>query len=137
MNSSLLDSLSGLFDFSTYFVTALGFLALFCIAYCRVTPYNELKLIRSGNTSAAISFGSALLGFVLPLHSAITHSVSFIDMLIWALIAMLIQFALFGMVRLIFRDLVREIENDHTAAATLLAFCSVSIGILNAACMTY
>jgi putative membrane protein len=137
LNSSFFDSLSGLLAFCAYFVAALGFVALFCLVYCRVTPYNELKLIRSGNTSAAISFGGALLGFVLPLYSAITHSVSFIDMLIWALIAMLIQFALFGLVRLIFRDLVREIENNHTAAAALLAFCSVSIGILNAACMTY
>jgi putative membrane protein len=137
MNSSFIDSLSGLLDFCTYFAAALGFVALFCIVYCRITPYNELKLIKSGNTSAAISFGGALLGFVLPLYSAITHSVSFIDMLIWAMIAMLVQFAIFGSVRLFFKSLVRDIENDHTAAATLLAFCSVSIGILNAACMTY
>ena len=102
-----------------------------------MTPYNELRLIKEGNTSAAISFGGALLGFVLPLYSAITHSVSLIDMLIWALIAMLVQFATFGIVRVIFKSLVRDIENNHSAAATLLAFCSVSIGILNAACMTY
>jgi putative membrane protein len=137
MNGSFSDLVSGLLGFCTYFGAALGFVALFCCVYCRVTPYDELKLIRSGNASAAIGFGGALLGFVLPLYSAITHSVGFIDMLIWAMIAMLVQLALFGLVRLIFRDLVREIENDHTAAATLLAFCSISIGILNAACMTY
>jgi putative membrane protein len=137
MNSSFIDSLSGLYDFGTYFLVSLVFVTLFCLIYCRVTPYDELKLIRSGNTSAAISFGGALLGFVLPLHSAVTHSVSFIDMMIWAMIAMILQLAVFGLVRLVLRDLVKEIENNHTAAATLLAFCSVSIGILNAACMTY
>lgn len=137
MNSSLLDSLSGLFDFCKYFVAAVGFVLLFCLVYCKFTPYNELKLIRGGNTSAAISLGGAIVGFVLPLCSAITHSVGFVDMLIWAMIAMLAQFALFGSVRIFFRSLVQEIENNHTAAATLLAFSSVAIGILNAACMTY
>ena len=137
MNSSFVDSLSGLVDFGTYFTAAIGFVLIFCLVYCKMTPYNEIKLIKQGNTSAAISFGGALLGFVLPLYSAITHSVSFIDMLIWAMISMLVQIALFGGVRLTFKSLVRDIEDDRTAAATLLAFCSISIGILNAACMTY
>lgn len=137
MHSALLESLSGLLDFCKYFIAALGFVAIFALIYCRMTPYDEMQLIREGKTSAAISLGGALLGFILPLYSAITHSVGFIDMLIWALVAMLVQFAVFGSVRLIFKDLVSEIENDHLAAATLLAFCSVAIGILNAGCMTY
>lgn len=137
MYSSFIDSVSGLLGFCMYFGAALGFVILFFIVYCAMTPYNELKLIRSGNTSAAISLGGALVGFVLPLHSAITHSVSFIDMVIWAAIAMLVQVATFGSVRLLFKSLVRDIENDHTSAATMLASCSLAIGILNAACMTF
>lgn len=137
MNSNLLASLSGLLGFCTYFAAAIVFVIVFCMIYCKITPYDELKLIRSGNSAAAISFGGALIGFILPLYSAITHSVGLIDMLIWAVIAMLVQIAVFGTVRMIFKDLVSEIENNHTAAATLLAFCSTSIGILNAACMTY
>lgn len=137
MNNLMLESLPGLLGFCKYFGSAIVFLLLFCLIYCKLTPYNEIRLIKNGNTSAAISFGGALLGFVLPLYSAITHSVDFFDMLIWSMVAMLVQFAVFGSVRVIFRDLVRDIENDHSAAATLLAFCSVSIGILNAACMTY
>jgi putative membrane protein len=85
----------------------------------------------------AISFGGALIGFILPLNSAITHSVGFIDMLIWAAIAMIVQLTVFGIVRLFFKGLVREIEKNQTAAATLLAFFSIAIGILNAASMTY
>lgn len=137
MNCTLLDSMPGLIGFCTYFASAICFVVVFCMIYCKLTPYDELKLIRSGNSAAAISFGGALLGFILPLYSAITHSVGFMDMLIWAVIAMLVQVAVFGSVRLILKDLVQEIENNHTAAATLLAFCSISIGILNAACMTY
>lgn len=137
MNSTLLASLSGLLGFCSYFAAAIFFVIMFVIIYCKITPYDELKLIKDGNCAAAISFGGALIGFILPLYSAITHSVGFIDMLIWAIIAMLVQFAVFGIVRMILKDLVQKIETSHTAAATLLAFCSISIGILNAGCMTY
>lgn len=137
MHSTLLESLSGLMDFCAYFGAAVGFVLLFCFMYCTMTPYSELKLIKAGNSAAATSFGGALLGFVLPLYSAITHSVSFIDMLIWAAVAVVIQCAVFGAVRMTLKTLVQEIEHNQTAAAILLAFCSVAIGIINAACMTY
>jgi putative membrane protein len=137
MQNTLLESLSGFVGFCKYFVAALGFVVVFCQIYCWVTPYDELKLVRQGNVAPAISFGGALIGFILPLHSAITHSVGFTDMLIWAVVAMVVQLTVFGIVRMFFKEMVREIENNHTAAATLLAFFSVAIGILNAASMTY
>jgi putative membrane protein len=137
MQDNLLESLSGLIGFCKYFGAAVGFVVVFCQVYCWITPYNELKLVREGNVAPAISFGGAMIGFILPLHSAITHSVGFLDMLIWAAVAMIVQLTVFGIVRLFFKGLVRDIENNHTAAATLLAFFAVAIGILNAASMTY
>ena len=137
MQDTLLESLSGLIGFCKYFMAAIGFVVVFCQVYCWITPYDELKLVREGNVAPAVSFGGALIGFTLPLHSAISHSVGFMDMLIWAAVAMVVQLTVFGIVRLFFRGLVREIENNHTAAATLLAFFSLAIGILNAASMTY
>ena len=137
MHGTLLESLSGLIGFCKYFGAAVGFVVVFCQVYCWITPYNELKLVREGNVAPAVSFGGALIGFILPLHSAISHSVGFIDMLIWAVVAMVVQLTVFGIVRLLFKSLVREIENNHMAAATLLAFFSLAIGILNAASMTY
>jgi putative membrane protein len=137
MNGLGLDSFQGMIDFAKYFMAALGFLLVFCAIYCKITPYDELKLVREGKTAPAISFGGAFIGFVLPLHSAITHSVGFLDMLIWALVAMVVQILVFSIVRVIFKDLVKQIEDNQVASATLLAFFSVSIGLLNAASMTY
>jgi len=137
MQDTMLESLSGLIGFCKYFAAAIGFVVIFCQVYCWITPYDELKLVREGKVAPAISFGGALIGFILPLYSAITHSVGFIDMLIWAAVAMVVQLTVFGIVRLFFRGLVREIENDQTAAATLLAFFAAAIGLLNAASMTY
>lgn len=137
MNALQLDSFQGLFNFGAYFMAALGYLLIFCVVYARVTPYAELKLVREGKLAPAISFSGAVIGFVLPLNSAITHSVGFSDMLLWALVAMAVQILVFSLVRLIFRDLVRQIEENQTAAATLLAVFSVAIGLLNAASMSY
>jgi putative membrane protein len=137
MEMILLDSLPGFVDFLIYFNSALVLLLVFCGVYCCITPYSELRLIREGNVAAAISLGGALIGFVLPLASVISHSIGVVDMLIWGTIAMAVQISIFEIVRLIFKDLVREIENNHTAAATLLAFFSIVIGILNAASVTY
>jgi putative membrane protein len=137
MQGTLLESLPGLVDFCKYFAAALGFVVVFCQVYCWITPYDEFKLVREGNVAPAISFGGALIGFILPLYSAITHSIGFVDMLVWGVIAMVVQLSVFGIVRIFLKNLVREIENNHTAAATLLAFFSLAIGILNAACMTY
>ncbi len=137
MNDIFIESLGGLLDFCKYFMAAIGFVVVFCQVYCWVTPYNELKLIREGNLAPAVSFGGALIGFTLPLHSAITHSVGFIDMLIWAVVALVVQLTVFCIVRLFFKGLVREIENNQLSAAALLAFFSLAIGILNAASMTY
>jgi len=137
MDGFQLDSFQGMIAFAKYFVAALGFLLVFCAIYCKITPYDELKLVREGKTAPAISFGGAFIGFVLPLHSAITHSVGFLDMLIWALVAMVVQILVFFIVRMIFKDLVKQIEDNQVASATLLAFFSVSIGLLNAASMTY
>jgi len=137
MNGIQLESFQGLIDFGKYFLAALVYLLLFCAIYCKVTPYDELKLVREGKVAPAISFGGALIGFVLPLHSAITHSVGFFDMLLWALVAMVVQILVFSIVRLQFKDLVKQIEEDQASAAALLAFFSVAIGLLNAASMTY
>lgn len=137
MNSCLVDSLSGLLNFCVYFGTSLLLLLVFCRIYCWATPYDEVQMVREGKTAPAISFGGALIGFALPLASAISHSVSLFDMLIWGVIALVIQITVFSAVRIMYKDLVTEIQNNHAAAATLLAFLSITIGILNAASMTY
>ena len=71
--STLWQSIAGLPDFLLYFVVALLLLAAFVAIYVRVTPYREFVLIRGGNIAAAISLTGALIGFVLPLASAIAR----------------------------------------------------------------
>ena len=134
----LTQSLAGLPSFLFYFATAMGLLALFLVVYVLITPYREFTLIREGNVAAAASLSGAMLGFVLPLASAIAHSVGLLDMVIWGMIALLIQILVYLVARfLLFPDLSRDIPAGRVATGVFLGALSVAIGILNAACMSY
>jgi putative membrane protein len=129
-------SLSGLLPFLTYFVPALVLVLVFGAVYSRLTPHNEFGLIKAGNSSAAIAFGGSLIGFVLPLCTAIVHAVSLLDFLIWGLIALIVQLLTFSVVRLFIPQLSKRIGDDQVAAALFVGLSSVAIGLVNAACMT-
>lgn len=134
----LTQSLAGLPSFLFYFATAMGLLALFLVVYVFITPYREFALIREGNVAAAVSLGGAMLGFVLPLASAIAHSVSVLDMVVWGAIALLIQLSVYLVARfLLLPELSRDIPAGRVATGVFLGALSVAIGILNAACMSY
>jgi putative membrane protein len=130
-------SLQTLGSFLLYFAVALAAMAIFVVLYMAVTSHHEASLIRQGNAAAAISFSGALLGFTLPLASAIIHSVSLIDMMVWSAIAIAVQLGVFLLVDRILREISKHIEEGNVAAGTTLAAASLAIGIVNAACMTY
>ena len=130
-------SLATLGNFALYFAAALAAITIFTLLYMAVTSHNEVSLIRKGNTAAAISLAGALIGFTLPLASAIIHSVSLIDMLVWSAIAIVVQLAVFLLVDRCLREISKHIEEGNVAAGTTLAAASLAIGIVNAACMTY
>ena len=130
-------SLAGLADFLVYFGLCIAFVAAFLWIYTLVTPYNEIKLIREGNHAAAWSLGFTLMGFSLPLASAVIHSVNPWDLMLWAIIALIVQVLVFVVVRLILPDLTRHIAEGQVASGAFLGCVALAAGILNAACMTY
>jgi len=130
-------SLSGFDDFLLYFGLSIGFVVLYLAIYVRATPYREFALIRAGNTAAAASLSGSLIGFVLPLASAVVHSVNPWDMALWAAIALAVQIVVYLVVRLLVPDVVRHIPEGKVGAGVFLGVVSLAAGILNAACMTY
>jgi putative membrane protein len=137
MSQTFVPSLVLLPNFLAYFALAIGFAVVFLTVYVWVTPHRELALIRADKPAAAISFGGAFLGFVIPLGSAIAHSVSLLDCALWGVIALVIQVLTFFAARLLLPDLSERIGRDERAAGILIAALSIGVGVLNAACMTY
>jgi putative membrane protein len=135
MNASA--SLAGLPAFLSYFGVAIGLLVLFCAIYVHLTPHHEFKLIRANKSAATLAFGGSLLGFCLPLHAAITNSVSLVDCAIWGAIALVIQLLAFFAVKMFIGNLSERIANNEVAAGGFLAAVSLGVGLLNAASMSY
>ena len=123
--------------FFAYFAVAIALIAVFLLIYVNVTPYDEFALIRQGNTAAAVSLSGALLGFAMPVANVIAHSDTLIDLAAWGAVAGLIQMATYFACRLLQPHLAEDIPAGKVAPATLFAVLSMTVGLINAACMSY
>ncbi|MGL4234094.1 MAG: DUF350 domain-containing protein [Casimicrobium sp.] len=137
MSYTVGESIRYIDDFLIYFGLALALLIAFTFIYTAVTPYKEIKLIRNGNTAAAISLSGAMLGFALPVASTVINAVNVVDMLIFAVVATVAQIVVFVVARMLLPGLAGSIEDGNTAKATFLAAISIAVGMLNAAALTY
>jgi putative membrane protein len=124
-------------NFLAYLGTALTLLAAFVTIYLYVTPYDEVALIRSNNMAAAVSLSGAILGFALPIANVIAHSDTLLDLAVWGAIAGIVQLLAWGVARVALPQLQEDIAAGRAAPATFVAALSLTVGLLNAACMTY
>jgi putative membrane protein len=132
-----MSTFSTLPSFLLYLAGGLACLGVFVTVYIRLTPFAEFKLIREGNIAAATAFTGALLGYALPLSSAIAHSVTARDMVVWALIGLVVQYLAHLLARQLLPNLNQEIHKNNAAMGLLSGGLSVVFGMINAACMVY
>jgi len=128
-------TLSNFPNFLAYFVIGAILIALFLSIYTRLTPHRELALIRDGNVAAAVALNGGLLGFVIPLASVIAHSAMLVDLIVWGIVAMIVQLGGFLVARVLMPHLPQAVSEGKVSDAALLAGLSLSLGILDAACM--
>jgi uncharacterized membrane protein YjfL (UPF0719 family) len=58
---------------------------------CSCYPYNELRLIREGNTAAAVSLAGAIAGYALPIAVSVATSHNIYVMIGWGVVACAVQ----------------------------------------------
>jgi len=108
----------------------------FVLIYTRVTRHDELALIKKNSTAAGIAFAGSLIGFALPLASTMINSVTVVEMVLWGVVALIVQVLVYFLIRLPMPRISERIEADEVAAGIWLGACSMVAGILNAASMT-
>ena len=128
--------LANLSEFLLFFVAAAALTLIFVVLYTRVTRHNELALIKKNSTAAALAFSGSLIGFSLPLASTMINSVTVVEMVLWGLVALIVQVLVYLIIRLPMPRISERIEADEVAAGIWLGSCSIVAGILNAAAMT-
>jgi putative membrane protein len=133
----VIQSLAGLPAFLVYLCTATLVVMLYLFVYTRITAHNEFELIRRNNPGAAVALGLSLLGFTLPVVSAMTHAANVIDCVIWSIIALVVQVIVYYAVRIPVPNLSKRIEDGELAPAIWLGLASLAAGALNASSMIY
>ena len=128
--------LASLSEFLIFFVVAAALILLFVVIYTRVTRHNELALIKKNSTAAAIAFSGSLIGFALPLASTMISSVTVVELVLWGVVALIVQVLVYLLIRLPMPRISERIEADEVAAGIWLGACSIVAGIVNAASMT-
>jgi putative membrane protein len=133
----MFDAISRLPEFLLYFGVAIGLVGLYLFAYTLATSHNEFALIRQNVVSAAVALGLSLIGFALPLSSAVVNSQNILGCIIWGLVALVVQIVVYWLVRLLIPNLPQRIAAGEMAAALFLGAASLAAGVVNAASMTY
>ena len=124
-------------NFLAYLGTAIVLLVAFVAIYLYVTPYDEINLIRTNNVAAAISLSGAVLGFAMPIANVIAHSDTLVDLAVWGVIAGIVQLLAWLVARVALPRLKEAIAAGQVAPAIFVAALSITVGLINAACMTY
>ena len=133
---AILDALgSGLPMLLLQFLLVLALLVAGIFIYMAVTPFRERELLRNGNPAAATVLGGALVALAIPLAALLATTGALLDILVWGVVAVLLQLLTVTIVSHLFRGMRTMIEEGQVAAAILLVAAQLSIGLLNAAAM--
>jgi putative membrane protein len=131
----VVSSLAGLPAFLVYFLVSAAVVVAYLFIYTRITPHDEFGLIRANDTAAAVALGMSLIGFALPVASAIAHSANIVDCFIWSVIALIVQIIAYFVAQIPDPALSKRIAAGELASAFWLGMVSVTAGLLSAACM--
>jgi len=124
-------------EFALYFMAGLSLIGVATAVFVRLTPFPEMQLIGQGNQAAAWLFFGTVLGFALPVASAIAHSVSLPDMLAWTTLGLLVQYLAHLGIRALLPGFVQGIRDGVTSLGIASAGLSISVGLVNAACLVF
>lgn len=106
------------------------------LVYVWMTPWDEMALIRGGNTAAAVSLSGAIIGLAIPLSFAMSASVSVYEILIWGPVTLLLQIIAYRIADRVLQDLPKRIETGEMGAAVLLVSIKLAAAAVNAAAVS-
>lgn len=132
---TVLQYFAGLPAFLAYFCVSAIAVMLYLLIYLWVTPHDEFELIRKNVPGAAVALGLSLLGFAMPVASAVAHAADLLDCAIWSVIAIAVQVVAYYVARIPMSDLSTRIAQGEMGAAIWLGLASVTAGLLSAASM--
>lgn len=118
------------------FAVTLALLGIGIACYTALTPFDERRLVRDGNVAAGIVVSGTLVALALPLGATLAASTVTLDIVLWGLVALLIQLATFFVATKLVPGLRAMIESGNVAAALVLIGIQIAVALLNAGAMS-
>jgi putative membrane protein len=132
----VLQSLAGLPAFLVYFSTGVLLVIAYVYIYTWITHHDEFDCIRKNVPGAAVALGLSVIGFALPVSSAMGHAANVVDCLIWGIIALAVQILVYYLARIPVPNLSQRITDGELAPAIWLGLASVTGGVISASAMS-
>lgn len=148
-DDQMFDQWSNILNFLMYLGVTLPLLGVGIAVFLFTTPYKEFQLIRDGADTtdpqkaaaakaAAHDLGGKILGLSIVLASAVFHSLSLGDLILWGLIGILFQVLVFYLFELLTPfKIVSEIPKGNVSVALFASRLSLASGLLMAALISY
>jgi putative membrane protein len=126
---------SGLPILLLQFVICVILLVVGVAVYTRVTPFHERELLREGNVAASTVFSGAVVALAIPLAALLATSDAILDIIVWGIVAILLQLVTVVIASHLMRGMRGMIEEGKVAAALPIVAAQLAIALLNAAAM--
>jgi putative membrane protein len=106
-----------------------------CGAYALLSPNQEIRRIREGDTAAAVSFAGALIGLAIPTAAAIVATTSIVDLGLWATAALVLALLAFRVVDVVMAGLPQRMRDGEVAAGVVLVAARIAAALIIAAAL--
>jgi putative membrane protein len=110
-----------------------GLLVLGVGLYALISPLQEVRRIREGDTAAAVSFGGLIFGLTLPLAASLIASTSTVDVALWGGAAVALTLLVFRIIDMVFHGLPERQKEGDIGAAGLLVVTKIAAALILAA----
>ena len=103
--------------------------------YTRITPFDERRLVAEGNAAGGLTLAGSIVALAIPLAATLATSAFVLDILVWGVVALILQLVAFAVATLLIRDLRGQIESGNVASAAALVGVQLGVALINAAAM--
>lgn len=113
----------------------LALLAVGVAVYTRITPFDERRLVAEGNAAGGLTLAGSIVAIAIPLAATLATSSFVLDIVLWGVVAVILQLVAFAVATLLIRDLRGQIESGNVASAAALVGVQLGVALINAAAM--
>jgi putative membrane protein len=115
---------------------ALAILIVGTVLYVWMTPWEDLKLVREGNTAAGVALGGIILGLGIPIAACIPGAINHWDILFWGIVTLILQMVTFKVLDFVLQGLPKRIEAGEVGAAVVLSAAKLAVAAIVAAAVS-